>query len=254
MKKPILFLLLIFLILSFVSGIYFYSTHPMMIEQMTTHDNISGNEENASDESCPDILMKSGNSILLYNSKLPEIPGKNPLPFFNLDEYINYLEIQRKKGINCPVLFLQEETNTQGKSVYRIRPDIFNPQGGLPVDVPQNYLPSSTVTPAPIPYVDSNDDNTPYNGGQYSGFDPTGLFVGKYTTLDVIHDSTSHGKPLSDNPMDENWGGVLHTKSEVDSGKYKENEVQPPHKDNIFSEKSDNIRQQVDSAKLDIFA
>ena len=74
MKKPILFLLLIFLILSFVSGIYFYSTHTIMIEQMTTQNNISGNEENASEESCPDILMKSGNSILLYNSKLPEIP------------------------------------------------------------------------------------------------------------------------------------------------------------------------------------
>jgi hypothetical protein len=240
-----LILVILFLILSFISGIYFCMTHKVpFIETMEQQGNkgIDGTGEN---EGCPDILIKSGNAILLYNSKLPESPT-NPLPFYNLDEYINYLEIQRKKGIHCPVLFLQEENNAQGKNVFRIRPDIFNPQGGLPTQ----FTSTSTITPKPIQYVDSNDDNYPYNNGQHSGFDPTGLFIGKYTTLDAIHDSTHYGKSLSDNPMDENWGGVLHTKSAVDSGKYAENEVAPPLKNNMFTEKSDNIHQQKGNTKV----
>ena len=151
---------------------------------------------------CPDLLIKSGNAILLYNSKMPEEPGINPLPFYNLDEYINYLEILKKKGVHCPVLFLQEEMNTQGNSVFRLRPDIFNPNGGLPNT-------STTTVKTPINLIDSNDDNPPYNAEMYNGFDPIGLHIGQYTKLDVIHDSTYKDKELSENPMDKNWGGVL---------------------------------------------
>lgn len=50
------------------------------------------------EESCPDLLIRRGNTLLLYNSKLDVIDGINPLPFYNLDEYINYLEIERKKA------------------------------------------------------------------------------------------------------------------------------------------------------------
>jgi len=53
--------------------------------------------------------------------------------------------------------------------------------------------------------------------------------------------------------MDTNWGGVLHTKSAVDSGKYKENEVIPPNK-GVFAEKSDNINVNKPSSKINIFA
>jgi hypothetical protein len=78
------------------------------------------------------------------------------------------------------------------------------------------------------PIVDSSRDDGPYNQGQYPGFDPHGQDIGKYTTLDQIHDSTMKEGPLSDNPMDPNWGGVLYTRQQVMSGKYNDNQVLKP--------------------------
>ena len=154
---------------------------------------------------------------MLYNTNQPMEEGKNPIPFFNLDEYINYLEIERSRGNNCPVLYLQQENNAQGQDVYRMRPSPFDLQGGLPTMVPQ--------TAAKI--VDANRANPPYNANNYAGFDPNGLDVGQYTELDQIHDSTKQRK-ISDNPMDPNWAGVIYTQQMVDSGKYDENEVSRP--------------------------
>ncbi len=251
--KQITLLFCIFLILSFVSGIYFCSTHnSLSIESMEGQKDDSKSADK-DDSSCPNLLIKSGNAILLYNSKIPESPGINPLPFYNLDEYINYLDIQKRKGIHCPVLFLQEEVNTQGNSVFRIRPDIFQPQGGIVAS--QNMY--NTVTPVisrtPIQVVDANQDNPPWNTGGYNEFDPYGQHVGQYTTVDAIHDATYKGKPLSENPMDDNWGGVLYTKDAVDAGKYKENEVVPPSQSGPFAQKSDNIHNDKDYAKNSIF-
>lgn len=237
--KKITILFVLFLMLSFISGIYFCSYHSSY--SIETFENNDKSNEKSNNDDCPDLLIKSGNAILLYNSKLPETPGINPLPFYNLDEYINYLEIQKRKGIHCPVLFLQEEVNTQGNSVYRIRPDIFQQQGGLSSS-PQLY---NTITPTiarnPIQVIDANQDNHPYNKGGYNEFDPYGQHIGEYTIIDSIHDSTYKGKSLSENPMDDNWGGVIYTKNAVDSGKYIENEVAPISRVGPFTEKSDNI-------------
>ena len=235
-------LFLIFLIVAFLSGIYFSLTHTVEGLDAATPSNsgISGPTK----VDCPDLLIRSGNTILLYNSKMQEEPGVNPLPFYNLDEYINYLEIQKKAGIHCPVLFLQEESNAQGNQVYRIRPDIFNPNAGLPV-INQQSVDFSN----PKPVVDSSDDRPPWNAGTYQGFDPIGLHIGQYTKVDAIHDSTHKGGALSENPMDPNWGGVIYTKNAVDSGKYKDNEVYPR---SVYLEKSDNIRN--DSKKNNIFS
>jgi len=250
--KPVTLIFLIFLLLTFLSGIYFCLTHDAYksIETMESSGQV--------DSSCPDLLIKSGNALLLYNSKMEEKEGVNPLPFYNLDEYINYLEIQRKKGIHCPVLFLQEENNTQGQTVYRIRPDVFNQQGGLPNMRPVYYNQFNTVSEDllrnAINYDDATIDNPPYNIGNYNGFDPNGQYIGVYTTLDAIHDSTFKGQPLSENPMDDNWGGVLYTKSAVDSGKYAENEVIPPSLRGPFTERSDNIHNQKLSSQTSIFS
>lgn len=246
--KPVNLIFLIFLLLSFISGIYFCATHKVPLPASAYGiEGFEGSLSGPTGINCPDLLIKSGNSLLLFNSKMPKEPGVNPLPFFNLDEYINYLEIQKKKGIHCPVLFVQEENNTQGQSVFRVRPDVFNLQGGLPtqrIDMPRT----------PIQVIDSSDDNGPWNKGGYQGFDPSSQHVGQYTTLDALHDSTFKGASLSDNPMDENWGGVLYTKQAVDSGKYKENEVAPPSQMGPFQEKSDNIRDQKKADQLDINA
>ena len=252
--KPINLLFFIFIILSFVSGIYFCSTHESyQIETFTDKSSDNSDSQSKNNANCPDLLIKSGNAILLYNSKLPETPGKNPLPFYNLDEYINYLEIQKRRDIHCPVLFLQEEVNTQGNSVFRIRPDIFQPQGGLS-NTQHIYNTTTPVIPrTPIQVIDANQDNPTWNSGGYNEFDPYGQHIGQYTVIDAIHDSTFKGKSLSENPMDDNWGGVIYTKDAVDSGKYAENEVAPLSHTGPFAEKSDNIHNDVNNSKSSIY-
>ena len=86
--------------------------------------------------------------------------------------------------------------------------------------------PSKEKNKTPVNIQDASRENTNYNTNMYAGFDPTSQYVGVYTNLDQIHQSTSFSE-LSDNPMDANWGGVLYTKQAVDSGKYEENNVVP---------------------------
>lgn len=236
--KQIQILFIIFLIVVFSSGLYVY-----------TFDKFSNafisKESMENQNNCPDVLINKGNVILLYNTNKPEVEGENPIPFYNLDEYINYLEIQKKKGIHCPVLYLQKENDTQGNDVYRVRPSPFDQQGGLP---PSYYMTKSQLNhqdlqienpPSlsnginninkniPAPVIDSNRDHPPYNSGNYAGFDPYGLHQGTYTNIDKIHDSTSQS-PISDNPIDPNWGGVLYTQQSVDSGKYDDYNIYKP--------------------------
>jgi hypothetical protein len=204
--KQIKIVFLLFLVFVFFLGMYLTMFHKNKVEPMETNES-----------SCPDLLIQKGNSLLLYNTKQPNEEGKNPIPFFNLDEYINYLEIERKKGNVCPILFLQQESNAQGEDVFRMRPSPFDLQGGLP----------STTTIDMAGVVETKDasrDNPPYNSGNYPGFDPQGLHVGEYTDLDKMHDATSANE-ISDNPMDPNWAGTVYTQQMIDSGKYEENNI-----------------------------
>jgi cytoskeletal protein RodZ len=82
------------------------------------------------------------------------------------------------------------------------------------------------AAPEPVIVQDASRENTNYNTNMYAGFDPTSQYVGVFTNLDQIHQSTSYSE-LSDNPMDSNWGGVLYTKEAVDSGKYADDVVVP---------------------------
>ena len=72
-----------------------------------------------------------------------------------------------------------------------------------------------------VSYEDANRDNPPYNQGFY-GFDPTNQYVGKYTVLDEIHNSTKYNNKdgLSSNPMDPNWGGAVFTAEKVVDGEF----------------------------------
>lgn len=206
---------LFFLFVSFLLGIAFCLSNPdglfPSVENMETIDETDKKEV---DTSCPNVLIRQNGSLLLYNTLQP--PSEtNPMPFYNLDEYILYVRSQRDNGIRCPVLYLQEETNAQGTDVYRIRNSPFSIEGGLPAKV------------IPIKIENASLDNPPFNQGQYHGFDPYSQYSGKYTVLDQIHDSTRQ-VPVSDNPMDPNWGGVIHSQQAVDSGKYDENTVGKP--------------------------
>lgn len=231
-KIKILFI--IFLMCTFLAGGYFY-----VVGNNLNIEGMENETEETKDSSCPDLLIRSGSVLLLINTKLPK-SDTNPLPFYSLDEYINYLEIQKKTGVICPVLFLQEETNAQGHDVYRVRSDPFSYEGALPGTTNIYNNPKS-----PFKVVDASRQNGVYNANQYAGFDPTGLYVGRYTDLDHIHNSTEMA-PVSDNPMDSNWGGVVYTHNMVASGKYKDREVMSlnEYQNAIFQENSGNIREE----------
>ena len=85
-----------------------------------------------------------------------------------------------------------------------------------------------TIDGKPIKIVDGNRDNAPFNQNMYAGFDPQGLHNGEYTELDAIHDATSYGKPVSENPMDLNWGGVQTTEQSINAGNYVDRYVAKP--------------------------
>lgn len=163
-------------------------------------------------KTCGSALLKRGGKLLLFIN--PNDETEIPIEFETLDDYISYLDEQKAKGINCPVLYLQQENDVQGNDVYRVRPSPFNQASGMvPIDVTS--------------IKDASRSNYPYNSNQYPSFDPMGLQIGVYNELDEIHDSTSKAK-ISDNPMDPNWGGVEFTRSKVDGGKYEDNEVSKP--------------------------
>ena len=212
---------------------------------------------------CPTLLIKRGNKLMLFNKNLPETPGENPIFFNDLDQYKEYIKVQRELyNESCPILFLQEEQDAQGENVYKLRktegtstnvdplllgsvndyfknttnvmPKFQPPKG---IDAFNKPTPNSAInmlnysvpiiqppqnpTQPMVPYVDANRSNAPFNQGFY-GFDPSNQYVGKFTILDEIHNSTKTQNPdgLSDNPMDPNWGGAVFTDEQIGSGKY----------------------------------
>lgn len=216
MDRKIVFLMFSFVL--FLAGLYFSLTFSL---EGFTNQNVPNIVE---DDSCPDLLVRRGKSLLLYNTKKPNVDGENPLPFYNLDEYINYLEIQKRRGKICPILFLQYESTAQGTDVYRLRPSPFDLQGGVPSELDISSL--KTLDGRPIEILDASRDGR-YNQGMFAGFDPMGLHNGEYTELDVIHESTEQ-VPISENPMDLNWGGVQISENAVRSGKYEDRYVTKP--------------------------
>jgi hypothetical protein len=229
-KNAVQITFIVFLIVAFFVGAYVYAAIDLkqMIRKLEGMENREKEEtlnekkpEPLDETKCPDTLIRVGKLLYLFNTNEEEKAGENPRVFNNLDEYIKYLEEQKAEGKSCPVLFLQQETNTQGNDVYRARPSPLNEQPQLP-------LTSSLLKPGsnkPIKVVDASREGK-YNQNMYAGFDPYGQYVGKRTDIDVLHDSTEKHE-MSDNPMDVNWGGVLYTQSKIDAGEYKENEVTP---------------------------
>jgi hypothetical protein len=213
------YLFLIFLTMTFLIGMYVTVFWEFNLESIENQNDSKNNEKEVS--SCPNLLVQKGASLLLHDTSKPT-GDNNPIPFFNLDEYIQYLEVQKREGKECPVLYLQAENNAQGEDVYRMRPSPFDLQGGLQAT---NNL--KREEEGIIKRTDANRDNKPYNQNMFAGFDPQGQFVGQYTNIDKIHDSTSQQK-ISDNPMDDNWAGTTYTQQMIDSGKYKNRQVTKP--------------------------
>jgi hypothetical protein len=223
-----------FLMAVFILGIYYCSyagavqTHLAEGFDATT----ALTDASATAANCPNLLVKTGETLTLYNTVDSKFP---PVIFNNIDEYIVYLEKQRESGMRCPVLFLQEENNAQGDTVYRIRSTLDTTENGLP---PTTYIPGSVLSqqppaPAGLPHhikkIDNAAmDNPPYNQNMYQGFDPYGQNIGDFTKMDDIH-NIGERDALSDNPADSNWGGPEYSRAVVSTGKYDENLVYNAH-------------------------
>lgn len=219
-------------IIVFMIGLYFYakSSDPKYAEGFTN--------ENYQPR-CPNLLIQKGSRFYLYNSKLAQVPGVNPIEFDNLEDYTEFLDWQRSQGIRCPVLYLQSSYDAQGNRVYKARPSVSEPQAGLPPSaaapigvasqvppIPESTLgyPDSLAYPNPTLLVDATRNDPPYNKGSYPGYDQTDYYVGTTTPLD-IENVKQEQATVSPDPMDPNWGGQAYTQSLIDKGYYKGNEV-----------------------------
>ena len=219
-------------ILVFLIGLYFYArcADPKYAEGFTN---------NSLKPRCPNLLIQKGAKFYLYNSKLAQVPGVNPIEFDNLEDYSEFLDWQRSQGIRCPVLYLQSTYDAQGNKVYKTRPSVSEPQAGLPPStaapigvasqvppIMESSLgdPNALAYPNPNPtlLVDATRNDPPYNKGSYPAYDQTSYYVGTTTPLDKMNYEQA---PISPDPMDPNWGGSLYTQKLVDQGYYKGNEV-----------------------------
>jgi len=213
-------------IILFLIGLYFYSKY----NDPNFKEGLINNKEKPR---CPNLLIQKDSKFFLYNSKLTKVPGVNPIEFNNLEEYVEFLDWQRSQGIKCPVLYLQKSYDAQGNSVYKARPSVSEPQGGLPsystssssfnTLSPQQSIPSKTLPPISL-LVDATRNDKPYNNNSYPGFDQTSYYIGKNTPLDNMNE-ISENMLYSPNAMDSNWGGQEYTQKLVDKGYYNEDNV-----------------------------
>ena len=219
-------------ILVFFIGLFFYAkcADPKYAEGLTNNTNITR---------CPNLLIQKGSAFFLYNSKLAQVPGVNPVEFENLEDYTEFLDWQRSQGIRCPVLYLQETYDAQGNKVYKTRPSVSEPQGGLPpstlspIGIASQVQPIAEASlepvgepayPNPTLLVDATRNDPPYNENSYPGYDETSYYIGTTTPLDGM-DIAQEKANVSPNPMDPNWGGADYTQTLVDKGYYKQDEV-----------------------------
>ncbi len=217
------------LILVFLIGLYFYAKNG--------DEGFTNNQSTA--PRCPNLLIQKGSRFYLYNSKLAQVPGVNPVEFDNLEDYTEFLDWQRSQNIRCPVLFLQETYDAQGNRVYKSRPSVSEPQAGLPPSTRAPIGIASQVTPMmesalepvgeeaypnPTLLVDATRNDPPYNQGSYPAHDQTSYYIGTTTPLDAM-DIQAEKATISPDPMNPNWGGSEYTQDLVDKGYYKENEV-----------------------------
>jgi hypothetical protein len=177
----------IFIIIIFLSGLYVTLTYS------------SATIQEGFKPRCPNILVQSGDEILLKNTNLADIPGVNPIIFHNLEEYTEFVDWQHSQGIQCPILFLQKTYSTQNEPIYKIKP------------IPKHLS-------------DASRNDPPYNKNSYPGMDPTNQDIGNYTMLDK-YGEVGEEQPQSANAMDPNWGGVKYTVQQIKAGVYKDDEI-----------------------------
>ncbi len=198
----------IFIILFFILGLVFY----IFCEQIQ--------EKEIIEKDCPNVLVKRGNSIILYNNKT-----NVTIPFSSLEQYFSYYQKQEKLGKKCPVLYLQQEHNVQNQPVYRMRP--FG-------DV--EHLADTSEAPIVITVKDSTNDGI-YNKGFVSGFDRLEQTQGIYAIRSPNDTLDENG--VSWDSANSAWGGEAYTQEKLDSGELSNEGVVRPQYTNLRSGEND---------------
>jgi len=195
---------LLAILLFFLAGLHFtlnYSTKSV-IEPFVDNFDVPYN--------CPNLLIEKDSKFLLYNTSKLEVPGVNPIQFNNLEEYTEFVNWLRASGVKCPVLFAKQTYTTQGDKSYKICPSGNPDICGLA----QNTEPQ-TVTPL----FDAGHDK-----GSMPSYDPQNQYVGYYTPLDkMFHEGET--RPISANPLDNNWGGPRYSEDAVNRGEYRSDQI-----------------------------
>ena len=183
---------------------------------------------------CPDTLIQKEGKFILSNSNAPEEEGVNPIIFDHLEEYEEYVEWLRYKGKECPILYLREVEGVQGDKELRVMDEINYPSLG-----PRTQ------------FEHALNDAGNYKG-LYQGFDQQNQYIGVYTKLDSKFHEQEANK-VSDNAMDNNWGGVAYSRGQIDLGKYGENKLnrrkRAEFSELLHNSLMDNEVQQVNQAK-----
>lgn len=228
------------ILLVFLLGMYYYiNSYNISINNILVKED---DEKQSVINQCHNMLIEKDGKILLYNSRKEKKEGENPIEFSNLDEYKDFVELQKDNNKNCPVLFLQYTTDTQNNDLLQIKPSIFESSGGLPINK-SNTLESKTEikteTETDIETeminkhindnkmldatLDSNSNSkVKFNTNMYSGFDQYNQNIGLETPLDFLYNEKTE---KSRNPMDNNWGGKKYTQNAINKGEYKDREV-----------------------------
>ena len=170
---------------------------------------------------CPNLLLQEGAKLHLYNTRLADVPGVNPIAFANLNEYVQFTKWQRSQGIRCPVLYLQQAYDAQGQEVLKARPGPDNMQGGAPDLVPRG--PGKPTPPKVSKLVDAGRDDPPYNQNSYPAYDPQDQYIGLETPLDKMFHAPNN--QVSPSAMDTTWGGEAYAEKLVKAGRYRGDEV-----------------------------
>lgn len=222
-----------FIVVVFLLGLYFTLNYTRI------------NTKEGLQQRCPNVLIQKGDKIELLNSGLAKIPGVNPVVFNNLEEYVEFTEWQRSKGIECPVLYLQEQYNATGElSLSNMNGDPTQPiMGNPPYD---NLYAPAGAQPAPVQQLfDASKDDLPYNRNSFPGYDGTSQYQGVNTPLDKMFNQGERDGPKSANAMDSNWGGIQFSRGVVASGTYDKrtrndpNDSRDEYADKIFMQGDD---------------
>ena len=192
-------ILMMFIILTFlIIGYYFTLANNNNVATKTI-EGFTLTEDDEMFKSCPTSLLKEGSKYYLFNKDIPKKDGVNPYVMDSLDEYIEFIEYQRSKGIDCPVLYIEGTYNAQGSKEYRNKR-----APGKSTNVKPKHPPLTKL-------LDASRESDVYNTNMFAGFDKDNMYIGEYTPLDKRFHAFEN-EDNSPNAMDPNWGGAEYSK------------------------------------------